>query len=353
MTSTTGTILVLATFVAAAVLTRVVQDVARARHLLDKPNTRSSHTVPRPRLGGLGIVPPFVVAGGVLAAALGGLGPTAAVLAGTAAISVLGFVDDLRPIAARWRFLIQALVAVAVVLVTGGAAAGSPWLAFAPTPIPQLFLVLWIVWLTNLYNFMDGIDGLAGGQAAVAGFAIAAAAFATGADLTGWLALVLAAANAGFLLFNFPPSTIFMGDVGSTAIGFFFACTPLLPERHPVALETVGLALSFFILDATVTLVWRIARGEKWFEAHRTHFYQRPVALGFSHRSVTVVAYGGMVLVGAGAAAYPGANVPERLVLLAAAGVVFVVLAMAVLRLERRALRLARRAHEQRIHHAC
>ncbi len=326
----------LGVFAAALVITRVVRDFARRQRLLDHPNERSSHAVPVPRLGGIGIVAAFLAASALVAVLSEGSTKLAVTLAATAAISAVGLLDDLRPMPARVRFAIQAVAAMVVVTVSGGPR-GSPWLETIPWALQAPLLVLWIVWLTNLYNFMDGIDGLAGGQAVIAGGAIAAAAFAGGAPATGLLLVALAAASAGFLLFNFPPSSIFMGDVGSTAIGFFLACVPLLPEARPVPIEVVGIAVSLFILDATITLVRRIARGERWFEAHRTHYYQRPVAMGWSHRAITLTAYAGMCVAGAGAFAYQVAGPEARLLLLLLPVVVFAALAAAVHGLERRA----------------
>ena len=323
-------------FAAALLTTRSVRDFARRKHLLDHPNDRSSHAVPTPRLGGVGIVAAFLVAAAIVAASSEAPGRLAVILVATAAVAAVGLLDDLRPMPARVRFAVQAVAAMVVVVSSDGLR-GAPWLEPLPWALQAPLLVLWIVWMTNLYNFMDGIDGLAGGQAVIAAGAIAVAAFAGGAPTTGLLLVALAAASAGFLAFNFPPSSIFMGDVGSTAIGFFLACVPLLPEARPVPIELVGIAVSLFILDATTTLVRRIARGERWFEAHRTHYYQRPVAMGWSHRAVTLTAYAGMGLAGAGAIAYQAAGPEGRLLLLALPVVVFAALAAAVHAMERRA----------------
>jgi UDP-N-acetylmuramyl pentapeptide phosphotransferase/UDP-N-acetylglucosamine-1-phosphate transferase len=325
----------LGTALLSALLTWAVREHARRRDLLDHPNERSSHAVPKPRLGGIGIMAAFLTTATVAASLGGGLRRLAPALATTAVISALGLVDDLRPLPARARFAVQVAAALAVVLSSGGAG-GLSWLSFLPWPILSVLLVLWLVWLTNLYNFMDGIDGLAGGQAVIAGTAIAVVAFTSGAATTGGLAALLAAACAGFLALNFPPASIFMGDVGSTAIGFFLGMVPLLPDAAPVPIEVVGIALSLFILDATTTLARRIARGERWFEAHRTHLYQRPVALGLPHRKVTLTAYAGMAAVAACAVAYPRAGAAGKAALLAAPVAVFAVLALVVRRLERR-----------------
>jgi UDP-N-acetylmuramyl pentapeptide phosphotransferase/UDP-N-acetylglucosamine-1-phosphate transferase len=135
---------------------------------------------------------------------------------------------------------------------------------------------------------------------------------------------------------NFPPASIFMGDVGSTAIGFFLASVPFLPETAPVPVEVVGLSLSLFVLDATVTLLRRAGRGERLSQAHRTHLYQRAVALGLSHRKVTLVAYVGMALVAACAVLYPRLDGTLRALLLTVPLVVFGALTLVVRRLEQR-----------------
>ncbi len=333
--------LVVAAFLGSLAATRAVRDHARRRHLLDHPNERSSHSVPRPRLGGVGIMAAFLPA----AIALGLLERAPArlflVLAATAAIAALGLVDDVRHLRARSRFAVQ-LAAAAVVVTAAGTAGGSPWLERLPWPLAPIALVLWIVWLTNLYNFMDGIDGLAGGQAVLASIGIAVAAFSTGATTTAWVALLIGAAALGFLTFNFPPASIFMGDVGSTALGFLFASLPLLPEPHPIPVEVVALALCLFVLDATVTLFRRVARRERWFEAHRTHYYQRLVALGLGHRAVTLSACAAMALASVGAAAYPAASTLVRALAFALAAGSFALLVIAVPRLERSARRDAR-----------
>jgi UDP-N-acetylmuramyl pentapeptide phosphotransferase/UDP-N-acetylglucosamine-1-phosphate transferase len=236
------------------------------------------------------------------------------------------------------RFAVQVLAAAAVVGSRAEAIPlgfGSP-LGHLPAWILAPLLVVWIVWVTNLYNFMDGIDGLAGGQTVLAALAIGVSAHALGAGLTGALAFALAGAALGFLTFNFPPASIFMGDVGSTAIGFFLASVPLMPEAHPVPLEAVALAIALFGLDATITLVRRVLRGERWFEAHRTHYYQRPLACGVGHRRITAVAWSAIALSSAVSALYVRVNEPTRIVLFVVPVASFAVLAVAVHRLETR-----------------
>jgi Fuc2NAc and GlcNAc transferase len=313
MNTLPGLAILIATFFAALTLTRAVRQYARRRHLLDHPNERSAHATPTPRLGGIGIIVAFLAAAFGLTIGLSGQAPLLVALSGTAAIALLGLVDDLRPLPARWRFVIQVAAAAAVVVSRRRELA----LALAPLDaLPQPLLaagaVLWIVWVTNLYNFMDGIDGLAGGQAVWASLGLAGAAFSLGDGLLGWVLLSLAAASAGFLRYNLPKASIFMGDVGSTAIGFFLASVPFAS----VPAVAVALALALFILDATTTLVRRVANGERWFAAHRTHVYQRPLAFGIPHARITYPAYGGMILVAAMAASYPAAGWNARTAML-------------------------------------
>jgi len=322
----------------AALIVRTVRDLALGRALLDHPNDRSSHSIPRPRLGGIGVVAPLLAAGAGLIVA--GRAPASLLvpLGATALVALLGLADDVRPLPARVRFGVQLALASIVVAASWDrlpAAAGALG-AWLPAPVLAALAVLWIVWLTNLYNFMDGIDGLAGAQALIAALALAAVAAGLGAGTTAWLLLALAGSSLGFLFFNFPPSSIFMGDVGSTAIGFFFGILPLLPESRPVPVEPVALALSLFVLDATATLLRRVTAGEKWYTPHRTHLYQRPVVAGVGHRTVLLVAAAAMAVVSGCAAAWLRAPLPGGLALLAVPVALFLAGRVVVGRLEHR-----------------
>jgi len=323
---------------ASAVLVAAVRRFALRRALLDRPTDRSSHAIAKPRLGGVGVVTPVLAVGAGLVAA--GRAPASLLvpLGATALVALLGLADDLRPLPARVRFGVQvALASVAVAAswhrLPAAAGALGAWL---PAPLLAALAVLWIVWLTNLYNFMDGIDGLAGAQALIASLGLAAVAAGLGAGTTTWLLLALAGSSLGFLFFNFPPSSIFLGDVGSTAIGFFFGVLPLLPEARPVPVEPVVLALSLFVLDATVTLLRRAASGEKWYTPHRTHLYQRPVVLGSGHRAVLLVASGAMGVASGCAVAWVRVPGAARFALVAVPVALFIAGGVAVGRLERR-----------------
>jgi Fuc2NAc and GlcNAc transferase len=312
--------------------------VATRNALLDRPNARSAHTAPKPRLGGVGVIGALLMAASAMWIRGALPGSAMALVAVAGGVAVVGLVDDLRSLSARRRFAFQFSAAALIVGARWHAlpAAAGPLVGpVLPAWLLAPLAVLWIVWLTNLYNFMDGIDGLAGGQALIGGLAIAVAAAHCGAWTTAALTIALAGASLGFLFLNFPPSSIFMGDVGSTALGFFFGCVPLLPEATPVPIDVVGVALALFVLDATVTLVRRVAQGQRWYEAHRSHYYQRPLALGIGHRPITLSAYLGFGVVGTFAVAMRGAAIPVRLAAIAAAVLVFVAAAQVVRGLER------------------
>ena len=262
------------------------------RHgLLDQPGERRSHAVPTPRGGGIGIAMAWVLACAV--SAFGGILPVPLALAavgGAVLVGGAGYVDDHRPLSAWWR--LAAHVAAGAALAAGLAAAGAaPWLALlglAGVPV-----------MVNVWNFMDGIDGLATSQAALAALGFALLSASPGATLA---ALVLAAACLGFLPFNFPRARIFLGDVGSGALGFalaVLACLLLLqdaPAGGPGQLPAIVLVLSAFLIDAVLTLGWRMVRGERWWTAHVGHAYQRLAARLGSHVPVTL-AYGAWTVV--------------------------------------------------------
>ncbi|PRG05835.1 glycosyl transferase [Burkholderia ambifaria] len=244
----------------------------------DIPNDRSLHTLPTPRVGGWGIVPVCVVTLLVLTPHLWLI---AAAAAGLAALSQ---VDDRRGLPARVRFSAHLAAVVALIVVFP---ADAPWWLLAGVGFVM-------VWLTNLYNFMDGADGLAGGMA-LFGFVAYAVAAMMGANPLPDLAVAgaaVAGAALGFLLLNFHPARLFLGDAGSIPLGFLAGALGYWGWRTGVwPIWFPALVFAPFIADASVTLLRRLLRGEKFWQAHREHYYQRMVRAGVGHRRTAVYWY--------------------------------------------------------------
>ncbi|MEW6682145.1 MAG: glycosyltransferase family 4 protein [Nitrospirota bacterium] len=218
----------------------------------------------------------------------------AALLAGGALVAGVGWLDDRRGVSAGLRASIHVIAAVWAVWCLGGFQSFDFGVTVLPLGMAGDFLaVVGIAWLVNLYNFMDGIDGLAGGEAvSVALVGSGLLAFAGGGGM-GLAVLSLAAAAGGFLVVNWPPAKIFMGDVGSGLLGYAFGVLALASERAgTVPLIVWIILLGVFIVDATATLIFRVMKGERWYEAHRSHAYQRAVQAGYSHRTVTLAVLG-------------------------------------------------------------
>jgi Fuc2NAc and GlcNAc transferase len=277
---------------AALGLTSAVRQYALERSIIDVPNDRSLHEQPVPRGGGLAIVITFLA--GLLVVTLVGAVPAAWTLAlggGGTAVAFIGWLDDRRGVSRRTRAFVHFAAAAWALWWLGGLPAVTFGTVEIQLPvIGSLLAAVGIVWWINLYNFMDGIDGLAGGQAvtvaAAAGVLILLGGVGPDAAAPAFL---LAGAAAGFLALNWSPARIFMGDVGSGFLGFAFATLAVATENAGALPLLVWLLLSgVFLFDSTVTLLRRALRGERWYEAHRTHAYQRLVAAGHSHATVTI-----------------------------------------------------------------
>lgn len=260
------------------VLTWLLRRYALASSLMDVPNARSSHSVPTPRGGGVAIVICFLLA--VLGLALTGHvdSATAYALCGAGGlVAVVGFLDDHGHIAARWRLLGHFAAATWALFWMGG----LPAISMFGTVVDlgwfgHVMAAIYLVWLLNLYNFMDGIDGIASVEAVCA--------CVGGALLYAWLGstagsvitvLSLAAAVIGFLIWNFPPARIFMGDAGSGFLGITLGVLSLqAAAASPQLFWAWLILLGVFVVDATFTLLRRLLRGERVYEAHRSHAYQ-------------------------------------------------------------------------------
>ena len=273
-------------------LTGFLYRYALAKNLIDIPNERSSHSVPTPRGGGVAIVVAFLAVVPVLNRFDWLSDPVCLALAGAGGtVAVTGFLDDHGHIAARWRLLVHFAAAAWGLYWLGGF---PPLVVFGyALDLGRLGLpaaAIYMVWLLNLYNFMDGIDGLAGIEAITVCCGGALAVWLVAPESNAWLApLLLAVAVLGFLFWNFPPARIFMGDAGSGFLGITLALLSLQAAWMEPRLFWVWLILlGVFIVDASVTLFRRVLRGEKFYEAHRSHAYQYASRALAAHRPVTL-----------------------------------------------------------------
>ena len=291
---------------------------------LDTPNERSLHAAPVPRTGGVGIV-----AGALLSLFALGWEPVLATCA--LALAVVSFMDDRKGLPIGARFAAHALAAAIFVLTS----------LVTSSLVMAAALIVATMWMTNLYNFMDGSDGLAGGMAAI-GFGT----YAAGAGLVGQAPLAtasgcIAAAALAFLWFNFHPARIFMGDVGSVPLGFLAAALGLAgwrdgawPFWFPV------LVFSPFIVDASATLARRTLRGERFWRAHRSHYYQRLVQMGWGHAGTARAEYSVMIACAAAALWAQGRPRTMQVTTLAVAALAYAGVAIIIDRA------WARRSHE-------
>jgi UDP-N-acetylmuramyl pentapeptide phosphotransferase/UDP-N-acetylglucosamine-1-phosphate transferase len=341
MTTTTGGLSVaVIAFAACALVVALAKHLALRRGWLDVPNARSSHERPTPRLGGLGVLA-SLLAGGVAGAALidAPRSSLVALLGLGAVVSIVSLVDDLRGLPAPARLLVHLAVSVAAVAALGPfSTAGLPSIVDTPL-VAGAATVVWITAFLNFFNFMDGIDGIAGGQALAAGTGWAAAGWWTGEPILLVVGASVAAGAAAFLLYNWSPASIFMGDVGSALLGFVLATLPLAAAPPRPSAAVAVLAVWPFVFDAGFTIARRLRRGEPLMQAHRSHLYQRLSQAGWPHASVALLYLAaGAACAGLAASAVARGTVP----LVAKAGLAFAtaaVLWLTTSQAERRAAR--------------
>ena len=265
-------------------LVGIVRRYALRRALLDMPSERSSHTMPTPRGGGLGVI---VACLGVVVAVqrpgLRGQWSLAAALLGAAAVAVIGWLDDRGSLPVAPRLSVHVLAGLALA-----------WLAMdLPGPFGIVGLagatwwVFWTVSSINVTNFLDGIDGMIGLQVLVFGLHVVDL---HGGDGSAVLGAALAGASAGFLAWNWAPARIFLGDVGSASLGVLVVVAGVMAQRQTgLPISVAFLPLFPMYLDAAVTLVRRWRRGERLTQAHRSHLYQRLAHAGWGHARVSVL----------------------------------------------------------------
>ena len=282
---------VIGAFAISVLLTSWVRKLALERGIIDHPNARSSHSIPIPRGGGLAIVATTLLVGVVMTTSDLIDHDLALALLGGLPVAWIGFRDDRGSVSVGVRLAVHAAAAIWAMYVLGG----LPAVQIGENRVDLGMLghvlgTLAIMWSLNLFNFMDGIDGIAASEAV----------FAAGCGGLLWLmegevssvtaaGLTIAAASAGFLCWNWPPAKIFMGDVGSSFLGFVVAVIAIAATRDYAGGIFVWLILgAVFIADATATLLRRLLRAERVYEAHRSHAYQILSQRWGSHLPVTL-----------------------------------------------------------------
>ncbi len=269
-------------------LTLILHLSKAGKAIQDIPNERSLHEAPVPRIGGVGMMAGILSGWALMLKLLEWWIVLPAIM-----LFAVSLVDDMQGLAVKKR--LAAHIAAALILVAGSGLLTS-------NPVLALVLLVAVAWMTNLYNFMDGSDGLAGGMAFFGFTMYGAASLMHGDENQAMLNFAVSAAALGFLYHNFYPAKVFMGDAGSIPLGFLAAALGYLGwEHHSWPAWFPVLVFSPFIMDATVTLLKRALRGAKVTEAHREHYYQRLVQMGWGHRNVALLEYALMLTAGGSA----------------------------------------------------
>ena len=314
--------------------TRALIPLLRRAAVLDRPNERSLHAAPTPRGGGIAVVAAILVAW-LAVVAMGAVGPRMLVICfGAALLAAISWVDDLGGLALSVRLLAQ-FVAVGLGILAELPEQGPVFGSWLPPWLDAVGAALLWVWFINLFNFMDGIDGLAGSEAAAIGIGLVLYASVGITRDPGLAALsaAVAAAALGFLVWNWAPARIFLGDVGSVPLGYLIGFL-LLGVTADGGWKIALILPLYFLADSTITLLRRLFRGERFWLPHRQHFYQRAVQRGQGHAEIVYrVIAADVLLVGCGWAAENGWGAAA---LGAAAAVVAVLLASLADRWRRR-----------------
>lgn len=280
-------------FLLSCLLTAALRNYAIKKSIIDIPNSRSSHTIPTPRGGGVAIVLSFAASLFLLSftgylklsflyALMGGLG-----------VAILGFMDDRGHIPSGWRLLGHLIAGIWFLFWIGGI---PPILIFGFSLdlgwYGNILALVYLVWMLNLYNFMDGIDGIASIEAISTCICGACLYFIVGHNEAVALPLLLAVSVAGFLCWNYPPAKIFMGDAGSGFLGFILAAFTLEALwAQPQLLWSWIILLGVFVVDATATLLCRFMRGKRVYEAHRSHAYQHASRFYGAHKPISITVF--------------------------------------------------------------
>ena len=306
-------IIAVAAFAISAWFTHRFCEPSSIVYILDHPTDRSLHDRPVPRSGGLAILIAIIVCGATVALLYPTRGLTG-ITVGIFMVAIVSFLDDRYSVPPFYRLVVHAAAAASILY--GGffleklEIPGANWYWSYATG--TVISVLFTVWMVNLYNFMDGMDGFAGGMATFGFGTFAVMGLIAGHNMFLVVNLIIASASAGFLVFNFPPARIFMGDIGASTLGLLAAALTLWGARDGVFPFWIAvLVFSPVIMDASVTLFRRLLRHEKIWQAHKTHYYQQLVQAGWGHRKTVLLEYA--IMLGCSVTALWGVHAPDKL----------------------------------------
>lgn len=321
--------LALLAFTISMLLTRIFSLPGFRYQILDVPNARSLHAFPVSRIGGIAICMAIIVVVPISVYLFEEEAHMISIALGAAIIALVSFLDDRFTLSVMVRFVVHGCAA-ALLIVEGFRIISIElpgWYWQWPFLVSVGFTVLYVIWMVNLYNFMDGMDGFSGGMAVIGFGTYALLGWQGGALQFATLNLIVAGSVLGFLLFNFPPAKIFMGDVGASTMGFVVASFSLWAHRDGIfPIWIAVLVFSPFIVDATITLLKRLWRGERIWEAHKSHYYQRLVQAGWGHRKTVLWEYLIMTLCGVSAIAILNENYLNQWLLLLTWGLAYAVI---------------------------
>lgn len=284
--------------------TGLVRRLLQKHAILDHPNVRSSHTQPTPRGGGIGVMaallPIWAVGFSIFSPTPGWL-----LLGAAGLLAALSWADDLRGLPPTVRLLLQAIAVAAVLIALPKQV--EFFQGALPLPLDRVAAGFLWIWFLNLFNFMDGIDGLTGVETASLGLGVALIALLGGLTPDfSYFGITIAAAAIGFLVWNWPPAKIFLGDVGSIPLGFLLGWLLLSLAAEGHWAQALILPL-YYLADSTLTLLRRLFAGERIWEAHASHFYQLATRRGLDHRAVVLIVLGTNAgLLGLGVLAFHG-----------------------------------------------
>jgi UDP-N-acetylmuramyl pentapeptide phosphotransferase/UDP-N-acetylglucosamine-1-phosphate transferase len=328
-------------FIATLMMVHYICKPGTRLHLLDHPNERSLHVHAVPRTGGIAILTGIAVAALFYSMTSRISAPVIWVTAAVLLLAYISFLDDRKGLSVPARLVGQISSAVLVVsggmTLTGVGLPGVHWIW--PQALGIAITVIYLVWMVNLYNFMDGMDGFAGGMAVLGFGSFALLGYQSGDMAFMSINMIISSSAAAFLLANFPPARLFMGDAGSATLGLLVGSMSIWAERQQLFPFWVSiLVFSPFIVDSTLTLLRRLLKRERIWQAHKTHYYQRLVQLGWGHRRTVLSEYVLMVACGVSALAVRKLDVHLQWILILGWISTYAALSISVNRLEQKAI---------------